>query len=431
MSESNCRFLRLTTQLPQLFAASTDTSTHIHKLHIFKQVTDIPVDDWRLLSDTHSTLYFSLPYLSALEACKEADAEYRYVLVKRQQVPVLIAYCQIIPFDMGKTSRYTALPPQQSIWQRLKGASSSVIKRATSNLKVNLLVCGNLYLSGEYGYLAHPTLSETETYRLLTETLERVAQTEQISTSGILIKDFDLETHRQLSALEQYGYHPFQGDPIMRMKLPREWSCFEDYLQALSSKYRQRAKSALKKSQALVTRELDWDFVYQHKETMYGLFEQVVKKAHFNLKETPENYFCCLKHYLPQKVKVTGYFDGERLVGFMSIIRAGRQMEAHFLGYTDEDNHHYKLYQRMLYDMVHIGITEGFEEISFGRTAIEIKTTVGAVPHEANMYLRLRNPLFNRFASPVIRNIQKDPYVQRHPFKGQEQLEQQGVGAGE
>ena len=78
----------------------------------------------------------------------------------------------------------------------------------------------------------------------------------------------------------------------------------------------------------------------------------------------------------------------------------------------------------MLYDMIQIGIDEKFTRISFGRTAMEIKTTVGAIPNPTNLYLKITNPLLNLFGGPVIRNIKQETFVPRHPFKGQEDGEE-------
>lgn len=387
---------------------------------VYTQVTDIPLQDWNSLISAHENFYFTIPYLSAIEACNKKDTDFRYIIVKQKGLPILIAYCQIVEFDVRKTQKYTPNTEADGLKEEVVNFFAKNAKKLIANLKIKLLVCGNLFLSGEFGFCYHKSLPEKQAYQLLSETLESVAKKENKYIAAVLIKDFYLEQGHELSHIEAHQFHPFQGDPIMMLHVPNEWHTFEDYLNALSSKYRQRAKSAIKKSQTLNMRELSLDYIEENKTKMHSLFESVVKRASFNLKETPEAYMCCLREYMPDNVKVTGYFEGEELIGFMSIIRAGNHLEAHFLGYEDNKNHQYKLYQRMLYDMIAIGINEKFEKISFGRTAIEIKSTVGAVPHPAVMYLRLRNNIFNRFGSSLIRNIPTDPYVQRHPFKGQE-----------
>lgn len=401
------------------FTAITVAET-MTDVQVYTKVADIPFQDWNSLISVHDNFYFTLPYLSAIEACNRHDTDFRYVLVKQNNQPVLLAYCQVMEFDVRKTQKYTPDIAAKDWKESVSNFFSKQLKNIVANIKIKLLVCGNLFLSGEFGFCYHPSFSEKQAHQLLTETLESIAKKEKNYITGVLIKDFFVDKGHDLATFELANYHPFQGDPIMYLHIPKEWNSFDDYLNALSSKYRQRAKSALKKSQSLTAKALSLEYIEENKAEMYHLFESVVKKSSFNLKETPQDYMCCLRQYLPERVKVTGYFEGDKLIGFMSIIRAGNHLEAHFLGYEDDNNHKYKLYQRMLYDMIAIGVNEKFEKISFGRTAIEIKTTVGAVPHPANMYLRLRNRIVNRIGGPIIRNIPTDPYTQRHPFKGQE-----------
>ena len=50
-------------------------------------------------------------------------------------------------------------------------------------------------------------------------------------------------------ALPAHGYHRIdKAEPPMRVELAPEWTSFDDYLAAMRPKYRQRARSARKKS---------------------------------------------------------------------------------------------------------------------------------------------------------------------------------------
>jgi hypothetical protein len=72
----------------------------------------------------------------------------------------------------------------------------------------------------------------------------------------------------------------------------------------------------------------------------------------------------------------------------------------------------------MLYDMVEKAIGLGLQQLVLSRTALEIKSSIGAVPQELPCWLRGRK----RWSSALIPLIA--PYVapptewtQRHPFK--------------
>ena len=76
------------------------------------------------------------------------------------------------------------------------------------------------------------------------------------------------------------------------------------------------------------------------------------------------------------------------------------------------------LYLNMLYDMVGCAIVNGFKHIQFGRTAMEIKSSIGAVP--VNMYglMEHNTPLINRYLDKIFRFLEPEvSWIQRHPFK--------------
>jgi len=71
----------------------------------------------------------------------------------------------------------------------------------------------------------------------------------------------------------------------------------------------------------------------------------------------------------------------------------------------------------MLYDYVKIGIERKLGFINFGRTAGEIKSTLGAVPEELTCYVRHKKSVANFLFKPFIRKIKPSVFEQRFPFK--------------
>ena len=112
------------------------------------------------------------------------------------------------------------------------------------------------------------------------------------------------------------------------------------------------------------------------------------------------------------------YFLDEKLVGFTTTINNGHELEAHYLGYDAKVNGPTMLYLNMLYDMIKYGIEIGVNDIVLSRTALEIKSSVGAKP--VNMYFYLRhqkthtNKLLPMLLSYLTPNQDWEP---RNPFK--------------
>ena len=72
----------------------------------------------------------------------------------------------------------------------------------------------------------------------------------------------------------------------------------------------------------------------------------------------------------------------------------------------------------MLYNMTAYGIENGFDSIIFGRTALEIKSSVGATPVQMSGFIFHTNKLINRFMDPIFKKLEPTlQWQQRHPFK--------------
>ena len=75
------------------------------------------------------------------------------------------------------------------------------------------------------------------------------------------------------------------------------------------------------------------------------------------------------------------------------------------------------MYQNILYAFIELGIELNVDKISFGRTALEMKTTVGAVPKNYNAYLRLENRVVNHLVKSFLPTEPSTDWTPRNPFK--------------
>ena len=68
--------------------------------------------------------------------------------------------------------------------------------------------------------------------------------------------------------------------------------------------------------------------------------------------------------------------------------------------------------------MTEFGITHQFKKIIFGRTALEIKSSVGATPTKMTGFIFHNNKILNTFLGKIFRNLEPETvWQQRHPFK--------------
>ena len=113
-----------------------------------------------------------------------------------------------------------------------------------------------------------------------------------------------------------------------------------------------------------------------------------------------------------------GYFENEKLMGFNTLIKNGSQMDTYFLGYDETIQREKMLYLNMLYDMIAYSINKGFAAIIFARTALEIKSSVGAKPEEMVGYIQHSNGLINRKMEQLFCYLEPETeWKERNPFK--------------
>ena len=350
--------------------------------------------------------YFNIPFLQAIEAYPPEGMEFRYLVFYRQGAPIGIAVCQLIRFDTR----------QQLNW--LKENRQFPLKKWVARFfNFKMLVCGTVQATGEHGfYFPDP---EPATSDLLLEALEKEAA--RLNVKAVLIKDVQPEQEGLGQKAAMAGYSTFCFQPNMVLKTADHWGAMEDYLEDLSAKYRVRYRRAQKKLAPLKRMELSLSQIQVLKTRIHNLYRQQAEKADFNLVSLHPEYWEGLKMALKGDFRVWAYFDRDEMVGFYTAIQHGEILEAHFLGYNEEQNREHQLYLNILYDLAQEAIECGAKKLVFARPALEIKSSIGARPEWLSCYIRHKNPLTNYLLPRLIRFLEPtSEWTPRNPFKAEE-----------
>ncbi len=396
------------------------------RVSIFHTCADIPRLDWEAAAPKHNR-FLQLPYLEVIEANPPLGMHFTYLLFYQHHRPIGVAIGQIQYFKADRSiNKNREDNPNPCFFNTFARFIRGLV---ASKVEFNVLVVGNLLLTGEHGFYFSPeAVNPQQAIPILEEGLDMCMQEldkRKQRLSGILMKEF-YDTNQTVSqGLKQHAYNEFTIQPSMVMDLRPEWNDFSDYLTALQSKYRVRVKRAFKKADGIEKRELDIDQIAQHLDQIYELYRSIASNSGFNMINLNKNYLLELKKAFPEDFYLNGYFLNGELVGFYTTLFNYREMEAHFLGFDQELNLKHQIYLNMLYDMVRTGIENNAERIVFARTALEIKSSVGAVAHEMNCYLRHRNAFTNNFVNPILEYLRptKD-WKPRHPFRENRQTTQ-------
>ena len=291
-----------------------------------------------------------------------------------------------------------------------------------SKAEFNVLVVGNLLLTGEHGFYFHPQkVSYASSFHILEKALQlclKELDRRKENLSGVLLKDFYEEHQNASKALIGHTFNEFTIQPNMVLRIRPDWKTFDDYLGAMHSKYRVRARRAFKKAEGIEKRELSEQEMIKYLDRLYELYRKIAANSGFNMINLNKSYLLGLKKAFPEDFRIVGYFYEGDLIGFYTTIHNNDELEAHFLGLESKLNQSHQIYLNMLYDMTRYGIELGVERIIFARTAMAIKSSIGAEAHEMYCYLRHRNAFTNKFVNSILEYLRpKEEWEPRHPFK--------------
>ena len=383
--------------------------------------------DWDGIVDT-GNVFLGRRYLAALEIAEPDRIAFRYALVYDGRRPIAAAAYQVIDVALDALeSRADPPPPKKdaepSLRDTLREVRRNVVRSVGDALgdtgAQRLLINGNGLVTGEHGFAMAGGTDPKQAVHGLADATYRIRRAEKLhgSIASVLVKDFAGTSRGHADELLRFGYHAFEVDPNMAVELPSSWSSFDDYLAAMSSKYRRKVKDARKKAKKLEMRLLSTDEVHSNAEQLYALYKAVHDKAKFRLANPGPRYFPELATALGEDLLVRGYWLDDALVGCSIGLVAPNALEAHLVGLDYEHNVEHGVYQNALYDFIEDGLARRVPRVAMGRTALEIKSSIGATPTPVVCYLRHANPLGNRLIAPLVAQIEPEPWTPRSPFK--------------
>ncbi len=368
--------------------------------------------------------FLSLDYLEAIEKTPPDDFSFAYLVITQPITDKIVGFmaCQIKYFDASKSLNYNA--ETASTYEKLKINSQKLVAKLT---RFSTLIIGNLTLTGQHSfYFNDAEINDFEVKkRLYTEGVsflkKQLFDKYKIKIASVFVKDFyqNSANYALMQAVKKDGYNEFQVEPNFVFEVKHNWKTMDNYLDALASKYRIRAKRAFKKlGNNVEKKEFFEERIIANKLEINALYEQVSKNSGFNLVDLHPDYFLQMKINLGDNFRLFGYFLDHKLIGFYTTINNGEELEAHFLGYDAALNHEHQIYLNMLFDLINLGIEGNFKRIIFSRTAHEIKSSVGAEPVDMSLFMRHDNLIMNRLLLSILRVLgPKEKWTPRTPFK--------------
>lgn len=388
-----------------------NVTTQLYSFQIETQIANCK--DWQVFIPKELDL-MQPDYLQLIENTQDGKLAFRYVLVQQNNQTIGALYFQVSHFNPHQLINY--FPEGNSFFNKLAKSFSQKILRS---IQLDLLISGNSFMTGDSGFYFHPSVSLSDQGQIFRETVRQIFTTSP-SIKAVAIADLYAPKSDFDDNFKSMGFHETTVESDMSLTLRPEWKTFDDYRQSLSSKYRVRCNKvfSLCHENGVVSKDLSAEEIKAEQAEIFALYQNVMENAAFKLSELTEHYFYKQKLQLPNKYKIHAYYRDNVMIGFISAFILNERMEIHYTGMKHELSKPINLYQHMMYDMVELGIKLGLKKIHFGRTAPEIKSTIGATPSPMYGYIKHRNWFFNALlVKTYTSNLKPKQYTFRNPFK--------------
>jgi predicted N-acyltransferase len=376
-------------------------------IKIYSSVSEIPAN-WNDFA--MENIFLRREYLEVLEKSAPSNMFCHFIGLFQKDELVGISLSQFL--DLNQL---------ESFGERDKCVKKLVRNTFLKNFCSHILIIGNNMLTGQNAYTFSDKTEEIQALKALktaAEKLKTIFKNKGVKVHIITYKDFSEEELKSFNHAGFKDFFQFSTQPNMIFDIPNQWKSEQDYIDALSKKYRDQYKRARKKAEGVIKRKMCLKDIIKYEETIYDLYFHVAKNAHFNTFFLAKNHFRLFKEILHEKFLFYGYFLDDKLIGFNTLIKNGTVMDTYFLGYDNSIQREKMLYLNMLYDMVAYSINKGFKKIIFARTALEIKSSIGAKPQKMYGFAHHTNPIADLAFEKVFSYLEpKIAWKERNPFQ--------------
>ncbi|MEO8672483.1 MAG: GNAT family N-acetyltransferase [Tahibacter sp.] len=360
--------------------------------------------DWDALT-RDASFFMSRAYRELLETHAPDGMQARYALVYRENKPIVALAAQVLEV---RGNQLANLP------------TSRVRRKALESFSTRLLVCGSLVSSGFHGLAFAKDEEPQVLWHAVAEALFRIRRADRLhgQIDYVMIKDLDQQRSDSAQALADFSYRPLRAAVEMAMPIRPDWRSFDDYLAALNTSYRSKARKLIKQvSEAGYRVERNTDAAL-HDPRLNELYREVENRAATRLSALPPGYFGALATLAgPERFRCTVIRNDEKVVAFMTTIKDDDRALGYYVGFDYAINAHVPLYLRLLQTLIEDAIELGCSELSFGRTAMEPKAALGATARASHVWLRHRMPAVNALVREIFSRVRPEEAPQRRPFK--------------
>lgn len=354
-------------------------------------------------------IYLDTQYLKAIESSINTSVTFIYIVVYYNNRVVGIVYFQWI--EIGHDF-FTQEKFPKEINTKLR---AYLLKKISGSL----LLCGNFFATGTNGFFFKELVPVNIINKIISKLRCELCSIKNTSSglNFVMVKEFWTDNQIEIQKELNKKTSKFQIDVNMVLDIKPTWLSYDDYLNAMTTKYRTRAKSVIKKTSDIRVVQFNSEEIKKHETEILKLYLAVLKTASFNMIKLNTDSFYNLKKALKHNFIFNAYFKDDKMVAFSTACINKNYLDANYVGIDYSVNTIQPIYQKILHDYVRLAIDLKVNELRFGRTAETIKSSLGAKPQEMNLYVKHMNPILHTLLKHLTNYVKPSSYEIRNPFK--------------
>jgi hypothetical protein len=250
-----------------------------YKTIYYQDVANIADAVFETLGCTDS-FYFEKPFLFAF-AKANPTLQNHYLVIYDNKQAIALALVQQLAFMVDNSL------DKNAIYNRVAHSLQQYLNRK----QVQLSICGNIFLSGNYGVFIKQGISTVLVYEQIVKEIKHLPSDKPASV--FLVKDFTAKESMEIQSIKNYQYQALDMEPNMLLKL--DWPDFDTYKKALRSKYRIKINKTDSQSQDLIVRPFKAKDIREHLQVLQKLYCNITDIANFALLDLNVETYAFLK----------------------------------------------------------------------------------------------------------------------------------------
>jgi hypothetical protein len=343
--------------------------------------------------------------LAVHEATALPDVTVMYALLRDKNSVLVRAAFQVLCVQPAHVQESSLPAWQYRLW-----------KLFTSVVRPKLLVGGQLFRHDVASIQWAGAMAAYDVFVWYRDVIRATAR--KTGAMAVLLKELPepLVPHFLHGAPE---YILLRNDISMQLDIPAGWERIGNYESSLKHKYAQRFRKVRQSWNKLSIADLSIAEVESNAAHIFSLYQQVTAHQPVRMGFLSEGFIPALKRAYPDRLKVWGIWEGEKMVAFASGWVNEESFDMFYIGFDYARNADLQLYFNILFFAIGQAIALRKPLLILGRTALEAKARVGCRPRYLNTFLCIRNPILREIISRMQSRLadSNNEWEQRHPFK--------------